>query len=248
MLTLRLVQVPQAAVVGIYNGKMPTRSLFVHPDAYPSFQELAKRLVFSDIFRSAESSLSAIQRKAGVQPPSYSHHNYGGAVDVDIRASMKRGGFRTRAALDEWMTSLGWPMFWIAPGADPRGNGFEAWHHSYLHTPVWDPVLWPLPAERSTAAAAERWIWLYYGDALRPDDRECQRMLAKLGMYSGAIDGKVGPISRAAIGAFQRAWRVGSYARKKGASSYQEGALDPVTRRVLAYVSAERSISPAGTP
>ena len=62
---------------GIYrvkgiDGRMPERALWLEPAAAASFVRMEadiKGLVYSDIRRSAEASLAAMQAKSGVQPP-----------------------------------------------------------------------------------------------------------------------------------------------------------------------------------
>ncbi len=240
MLVLQLAKVPSGAVRGIYgaNHVMPERALYVHPSAYAALISIAPRVVCSDIFRSPESSLEAMQRKVGVQPPGYSHHNYGGAVDLAVRESMERGGFRTKVALDAFMLSAGFPPFNVRLGA----TGAESWHFS--HIPGWVG-----PGGRNTAPSAEAWIQIQYGAAFvafRDDIRAIQAALAKLGHYHGRIDGDWGPQSRTSLGMFQRALKVASYARVKGVADFSEGVADKVTCRVLAYCTADREIVEGG--
>lgn len=231
-LKLHLVKVPSAAIKGIYGSAkvMPERALWAHPSMYGSLMAIAPKVVFSDIFRSPESSLDAMQKKTGVQPPSYSSHGAGLAVDLAVSESMARAGFRSKAALDAFMLAHGFPPFNVRLGA----SGFESWHFGYLPDFV-------CGTQRNTAPAAEAQLRDTYG-SLDFTTEEHQAMLAKLGYYHGAIDGLFGPQSRSALSMFQRAVKLASYARVKGVTKFHEGELDHVTARVLAYCAAERVI------
>lgn len=251
---LRFVRVPSDMVRGIYNGKMPTRSLFCHPDVWPSLKRVLPRVVLSDLTRTAESSLNRMIDKPGLaQPPGFSDHGGGGAFDLAIGESIKAGDFKNREMLDRFCMECNFPPFWWTPGVNapkPNKPGAETYHHSW-----WDPVgpETHLPQGRSTAAMAERRMLRWYPwldvDTWQDEERSAQTMLAKLGHYHGDIDGKFGPLSRAALGMFQRALQVKSWCRKKGVREYREGYLDRATGRVLAFVSAERVIiEPAAVP
>ncbi len=247
---LRFVRVPPEMVRGGYpigkhtpNG-MPLRALFVHPEVWPDFIAVADRIVVTDLTRSAEASLSRMAEKPGlVQPPGYSDHGCGGAFDLDIKATIKHGGFHDRAELDQWCAENGWPMFWWYPGSNappPNKPGSETWHHSY------DETRGGVPDGRNTAAMAERRMlrWYPWLDVRTWTNRpaSAQYMLARLGHYHGAIDGKFGPLSTTALAMFQRALQVRSWCRKKGVTDFAEGKLDAATARVLAFCAAEREM------
>lgn len=225
MLTLRLVPLPASLVRGIY-GKtkdvMPERLRYLAPDVAPHYAAISSWAVVSDMFRTAESSLAAVRAGRGAQPPGYSAHNYGIAVDLDLGQSMRRGGFKSKGELDERMEADGW----FCHRRD-HAIAFEAWHYTWLG--VGAAIS---PKVKTIVGYTEAAIVARYGAQLAPDDAEAQRMLAKLGMYRGDIDGDIGPRSREAIGAFQRAWGVPA----------RMGKLDGRTRRTLAYVAAEREI------
>lgn len=221
MLNLHLDPVPPC--LGIYNVKglsfksMPTRMLFLQADAAKSFAAMAGWAVVSDMFRSPESSLQAVREGRGAQPPGYSAHNYGLAIDIDIKPTMLNREVKNKKDLDGVMASHGWYCH--------RRDGvlaFEAWHYNFLGK---DASI----AGTLTSDEIEAKIVNLYGSSLRPDDAECQRLLAKLKMYDGEIDGIVGPRTREAVRAFERAWGINT-----------DGVLDAKTRRTLAYVSCER--------
>lgn len=221
MLTLKLAPVPPC--LGIYTVKgiafksMPERMRYLHPEAAHAFVAIAPWAVVSDMFRSPESSLQAVREGRGAQPPGYSAHNYGLAIDIDIKRTMENLGIKTKAELDAYMEARGWYCH-----RRDHVVAFEAWHYNYLGVNA-------TVAGTITSDEVEKEIQRRYGVALAPDDRACQRMLAKLGMYAGEIDGIIGPRSREAIRVFERAWGLNV-----------DGVLDAKTRRTLAYVSCVR--------
>ena len=229
MLILRLARLDSAKVKGIYTvggvpDRLPERALFLTPDAADSFLRfLADRVVVSDMFRTAEASLAAVKAKRGAQPPGYSAHNYGIAIDIDVSKALASipGVWTSKASLDNWMESHGW----YCHRRDHK-RGMEDWHYTFLG--VGASVS---PKVRTLAAYTEAEIIRRFGEFLAPDDKECQRMLRKLGLYRGDVDGVIGPQSRAAIGVFQRGWNLPP-----------SGKLDTRTKRTLAYVSVGRDV------
>ncbi len=228
---IRLRRLP-VEVHGIYTiagipGRMPPRALFLEPEAADSFTtQLLDRAVVSDVLRSAESSLNAVRRGRGAQAPGFSAHNYGKAIDLDVKATMKALGLKTKAELDAWMERRGW----YCHRRDHRMDS-ESWHFNFLGVGY---VV--SPRQRSTGADVEALIVQRYGADMAPSDAECQAMLASLRMYSGAIDGIVGDLTKEAVRVFQRAW-----ASKRVAET---GKLDAATRRTLAFVTASREVVP----
>lgn len=231
---LALVPVPPCHgiydVRGIPHKSMPERMRFLHPDAAQSFAAIAGWAVVSDMFRSPESSLRAVREGRGAQPPGYSAHNVGLAVDIDIKATAERltsewarraagnaSLLATKTLLDAEMERHGW----FCHRRD-HVLGSEAWHYNFLGVNA--KVAGALTSDEVEARIVE-----LYGAALAPDDRECQRLLAKLRMYGGAIDGDLGPLTREAVRVFERAWGL-----------IADGVLDARTRRTLAYVAADR--------
>ena len=242
MLTLSLKKLDSAKVRGIYTiggtpNRMPDRALFLHPDAAEAFEHIAPWIVVSDVFRTPESSLNAVREGRGAQPPGYSAHNYGLAIDPALedgkhgKGSLSRlGDFNgwgrpaTKAEMDAEMESHGW----FCHRRD-HTLGFEAWHFNYLGVGA-------KPAGSITSDEIEARIIEIYGAQLAPDIRECQRLLAKIGLYGGEDDGIAGPLTRTSARAFERTWGLDV-----------DGVLDPRTRRTLAYVACERSVvAPTG--
>lgn len=228
-MNLLLRRLPET-VRGIYdlnkNGKpddpMPKRTLLLHPDAFSSFLELvnAGGMVFSDIFRSAESSLHAVESGRGAQPPGYSGHNFGLATDVAVDETLKARSC-TYVQLLEAMALKGWHCY-----RRDGQRGKEDWHFNYLGTDS-KRILAACIKRDSWSQAAEESIMSRYAKDFGMQPVEIQAALKKLGMYNGETDGDIGPMSRAAAGAFARAWNLMS-----------SDIAQPRFQRTLAFVSA----------
>ena len=236
LLPLSLTKLAAYDVPGIYTiggqpGQMPERARFLHPYAAASWmKDLRQYLVVSDMLRTAESSLAAVEAGRGAQPPAYSGHNYGFSIDIEVDKAMKKLGLKTKTQLDAWMVERGW---WCHRVDHQRGS--EDWHYNYLRlyrdlgiTPG-DPTI--AGSVKSTAGYLEALIIAVYGTYLKPDDTTCQFMLQTLKLYSGKIDGAIGPLSKQAISAFQRAWHL-----------KDTSVLDDKTRRTLAFVSCTKVV------
>jgi hypothetical protein len=263
MLTLLLSKIPDDLVVGSYGpndskakprlkydqlkaaGSMPERARFLHPLAASSYINHLhpQGVAVSDMFRSAESSLHAVQTGRGAMPPGYSAHNYGAAIDIRVDDVMKRlrdkgWAVKTKKDLDAWMAERGW----FCHRTD-SARGPEDWHYNALFL-LKDlgftdkPVVVDPKKFTSTAGWVEELLKKMYRDQFVPDDKDVQVLLKKLGMYSGAVDGVVGPQTKAALGAFQRAWEPEKAAAK----------LDDRTRRTLAFVAAEKNLVSVPNP
>jgi len=236
---LLLAQLPNT-IRSIYNGPMPKRMRFLHPEAAISLLRMEKDLgglIYSDMYRSAESSLEAMQRKAGVQPPAYSGHNYGFSVDVAVDQIMNEKGWDYERLLDE-MIAHGWFCHrrdhergmedWHFNCLGPRSHGFA----SIGNHPADYPYLFEIDDGRKWGAPVEKLIQDAYGDSFSLDSVELQISLSELGLYKGDIDGIIGPITMSALHAFQRAWEL------------PETSPNYRTQRTLAFVSATIQITP----
>lgn len=224
-LSLNLVRVPN--VLGIYGAnkdQFPARMSLLHPEAAAAFAAAEKgmgtRLRVSDMFRTAEQSLQAMQEKTGVQPPGFSLHNYGIAIDVDID-SMLAATKLSKPAFDLLMRDHGW----YCHRKDGK-RGSEDWHYNHLG-PNAAEFLKVSEKSTNTSAAGDAKILALYKDGLELTPIEVQECLAAIKMYSGGIDGQIGPRSKQALMAFQRAWRL-----------QPSGQIDERTERTLSYVSA----------
>lgn len=227
-------------VLGIYGktsiGGVPPGDYFppsaalLHPQAADAYvrleRETGKRLRVSDIFRTPESSLMAMQQKAGVQPPGFSGHNFGFSIDVDVAACLKSFGL-DKAGFDSLMETYGWFCH-----RKDHARAFEEWHFNYFG--IGDeaaPFLAACAKSTVTSAGVEAKILQHYGAEFKLDTEALQQQLQKLKMYGGSIDGDFGPRSQAAVLAFERAWRLP-----------EDGQPDARMMRTLACVAAERVI------
>lgn len=231
---LALVALPNDKIGSTYrDGEpgFPSRMGFLHPRAAGALRcalrELGQALVLSDAWRAAGASLArrypdggGVRR--GVKPPGFSAHNYGLAIDVDIRRTLQRTGLNKRQ-LDEKLAEHGW----YCHRKDHRITS-EAWHYNALVTGRGAEYLQETQGKRSTAAAVEAAILDLYGYAWAPSKLQLQRYLAFLALYTGAIDGLLGRKTREAVEAFQRAWKL-----------KVDGVAGPATCRVLALRCAE---------
>lgn len=225
-LSLQLVPVPN--VLGIYGktkDQFPARMSLLHPTAAAAFAAIEKsmgqRLRVSDMFRTAEQSLQAMQEKAGVMPAGYSLHNYGIAIDVDID-SMLAALKLNKPDFDKLMREHGWYCH-----RKDNKRGMEDWHYNHLGA---DAATFLKVSEKSTntSAAGDARITALYGDQLTLDSKEVQECLLYLKLYNGEVDGEIGPRTRQSLMAFQRAWKL-----------QPSGQVDDRTERTLAYVSAD---------
>ncbi len=231
---LEIVEMP-ATMLGIYDPRgetVPSRARFLHPAVAQSFNAMdaEKRVRVSDVLRSAESSIAARKAGRGAQYPSFSGHNYGFSIDIEVDWMLKTHKM-DKKTLDGWMEGHGWYCF-----IKDHSRTKEDWHYNYYGPEAGEVVR---GEDRTNEASLERKIQLHYGKAFQLSDAECQDALARLGLYSGEVDGAIGPVSRAAIRAFQRAWELDDYHRSR--EEYHKEQAGPVTRRVLAFVEAERA-------
>lgn len=226
-ITMRKVDPLPRGIYGAARDKFPERAALLYPAARESFLRLEAAtggLVYSDMWRSAESSLAAMASKRGVQPPGFSAHNYGLAVDVAVDETLKR------AKEDyAWLLQVMRDEGWYCHRRDNE-QGMESWHFNWLG-PDADKLLAKVsPTNRRTwSQAAEENICLRYPELTqRMDAVEIQADLAKLSLYRGELDGQLGPRSQQAAEAFARAWRIPSHG--------------PDFERTLRFVAAEFAI------
>jgi hypothetical protein len=239
MLTMRLKRIP--GVLGIYGKRpiggvpagdyFPDSAALLHPDAAAAYLAVeagtGKKLRVSDIFRSPESSLMAMQQKSGVQPPGFSGHNFGFSIDIAVDDCLKRFGM-TKTQFDAMMETYGWFCH-----RKDHARGFEEWHYNHFGTGA-DAEPWLAACEKSTVTSAgvEAKMRTVYGANFVLDTSELQTLLKKLGLYGGSVDGDFGPRSQAAVLAFERAWKLP-----------EDGSPDPKMMRTLATVAAVHDIT-----
>lgn len=223
MMNLILAQLP-STLTGPdgdgYNGKVPARALYAHPEAFFSLIRLERAggLVYTDIFRGAQGQLAAKRRNpATTKAVSLSPHGYGLAVDLDVDATLKRRGWLYQRLLDE-MGKEGWYCH-----RRDQARGSEDWHFNFLS--VQASVLLP------KASIARRGTWddpvegriqQLYGAQLAPGDDEIPTLLTAAHVNGG---------DAAAVKAFQTMWDLDA-----------DGIVGPNTRRVLAYTTAQLDV------
>lgn len=191
---------------------LPARMRFLAPDALAALTPLAGGLVFTDVFRSPAASMEARARKAGAAKPGYSAHNFGLAVDLDVRRSIRGAvGDGGKAGLDAFMERAGWLCY----RKDHALDESESWHFSF-------------GAKDHGSRGVEAVIQSRYGAAFVLTPTQAQEALKALRLYAGAIDGDFGRQSRAALDVFKRGWKLPA-----------DGKLDAAAQRLLAVVTAE---------
>lgn len=224
---MKLLLKSVGTVRGIYGAskdQFPARMSFLAPDVADAFVAMLSdlgrdqagnpRIGFSDMWRSAESSLAAQATKRGVQAPAFSGHNFGVSLDLDVDFTLRALGVDYPHLL-QILAAHGWYCY-----RRDGQRGSEDWHWNFFG-PDSAAFLSKLTAAHSTwSLGAEQAIQKRYPSAstfaLAPAD--IQNALKKLGMYSGDADGKLGPQSIQAVGAFCRAWKLpegtgGNFAR-----------------------------------
>ena len=232
-LKVQLVRVSD--VLGIYGAtkdEFPARMALLQPDAAMGFVALqvaiGTKVRVSDMFRTAEQSLIARSQKKGVQPPGFSMHGFGMAIDIavdDLLVGLKVD----KPGLDALMQQQGW----FCHRKDGR-RGSEDWHYNYLGNLEEGKALvnkWCKMSSNTTAAAEAR-LREKFGEGLVLEPVEVQECLKALRLYSGELDGKIGPRTVEAIKCFQRTWKI-----------EETGTVDQKTERTLAYVAAEITIA-----
>jgi hypothetical protein len=239
MLTMSLKKVP--GVLGIYGTKpiggvpagdyFPASAALLHPDAADAYlaveSSTGKKLRVSDMFRTPESSLQAMQQKSGVQPPGFSGHNFGFSIDVAVDACLKSFAMN-KVQFDQMMESHGW----FCHRKDHQ-RGMEDWH--FNHFGLGDaakPYVEACRLSTVTSAGVEAKIKAVYGRNFTLTIEELQAELAKLKMYGGTVDGDFGPRSQQAVLVFERAWKLP-----------EDGSPDPKMMRTLATVAADRLVA-----
>lgn len=189
-------------ILGIYGAsktRFPRRMSYLHPNAAEHFlsvnHDSGGNIVLSDMYRTAAASLSArypiskwLPRRS-IQPPGYSAHNFGLAIDVAVSETLKRMNM-TKSEFDFFMADHGW---WCHRLDHLRGS--EDWHYNYLGISHLHDK-----RDRRTAPAVERLIQqLYANEWNNIDVDECLDLCAMpdVKMFQRdwylKVDGIVGP-------------------------------------------------------
>ena len=229
LLQLQRVLVPHGAYDLDGDGtknEMPLRACALAPDAAEAWARIADHVAISDMYRSADSSLAAVRAGRGAAAPGFSGHNYGLSIDLDVDRSMVLAKYRTKEQLDRFLVAYGWHC-WRDDHAMPswQGHPNEAWHYNF-RSPLAAPMVYDGPRGNVAWLAGE--IKRRHGSWFKPNAFEEQTMLKQLRLYSGGLDGKLGPLSREARYAFERSWGL-----SHDSSRYHQ---------TLAFVSAAVSV------
>lgn len=223
-----------------YKGLVPKRARFLEPEAAEAFlklrEDLFGSLIVTDIYRSPAGSLAARQSKVGVQPPGFSAHNFGLAFDAEVGAILRAMHWSYARMIDAFADR---GFFCHRRDMDPVG--LESWHFNYLGTTPDQYLSLSSPSlHRTWSYPVEKRIVDLYGQYFKYDAVTLQTYLKVLKFYEGELDGKIGPISRSALGAFQSAW----LGYDTDNVSFQDWR-DPRSQRVLAVISATKVIKPS---
>lgn len=211
----------------IPNVKGNARRTFLAPDAAASLaviQADTDGLIYSEMWRDSVDSL-LVKRLKGGPLVSYSAHNYGLAVDLDVEPILKQKKIKYEDLL--WlMRRRGW--YCSRRDESPNQPGSEHFNflglgtqaEKYLAKSTQDPMTWPTIPELR--------IWERHGQDFQMETKEVQMKLSKLGLFTEPFTGQRDLYTREAIIAFQRAWDL-----------TQTGSPDMTLCRTLAFVTAE---------
>lgn len=220
-------------VRGIYPSKdgsirdlFPARAAFMHPEAAAAFLRMEQQegpFIYSDILRGADESRKACMAGRGSQPPGYSGHNFGLSFDIDVEGVMRERKWGFEKLAKALMTHG------FHPYRRDYSRGPEDWHFNYLG-PYAQHILRKTKERAKWQFAAEEVIQSYYPGIAPLSSQDIQRSLKKLGLYSGDIDGDIGPLTKTAVNLFNQAWNIGL------------GLMNERFHRTLAFVAAERVV------
>jgi hypothetical protein len=209
----------------------PARMKYLASDAAAALlkvEEDTDGLIYTDFWRDGVASLVSLRLRKTSQLPSYSPHNYGLALDIDLVNVLKEKAI-TYETLLYIMKKRGWYCHRRDGRADqPEANHFNFLGEkgdSYLSKTTMDPATWGRPGEMRISEV--------YGDRFIIDTKTVQVLLARVGFYVGPTTGAVDMYTREAVMAFQRAWDL-----------VVDGVLGIAFCRALAFVTAELDLSP----
>ncbi len=185
-------------------------------------------LVYTDMWRDPVGCMLARRVRHSSLSPGYTAHSYGLAVDLDLKTILDEKKIRYEDLLYV-MKKRGW----FCHRRDGQVDQAEAEHFNflgdmgekYIVKTSMDPVTWGRPAE-------ER-VYEIHGKDFQTSLPECQRLLAKIGLYNGPFTDTHDQYTREAILAFQRTWDL-----------VDDGTANPTFCRVLSYVSATLELRP----
>lgn len=212
------------------NVKGEVRQPLLAPEAALALVAVEKDtdgLVYTDMWREPVASLLARRTRRGSQLPGYSSHNYGLAVDLNVKSILIQKKIRYEDLL--WIMKK---RGWFCHRRDGQGDMPESDHFTflgeksekYLAKCSQDPTTWQTPAEIR--------IWELYSNDFQLTTEEVSVRLVKMGFLSEPTK-KRDIYMREAILAFQRAWDL-----------TETGSPDMTLCRVLSFVTAEREVLP----
>lgn len=218
---LSLLQIP--------NVKGDAKRTFLASDAaiaLAAIQNDTDGLIYSEMWRDSVDSLLARRLKGGPLV-SYSAHNYGLAVNLNVKTILEQKKITYEDLL--WlMKRRGWYCFRRDKIPDQPGSehfnflGDQA--EKYLAKSTQDPTTWSVVPELR--------IWARHGQDFQMETSEVQIKLAKLGLFTKPFTGQRDLYTREAILAFQRTWDL-----------TQTGSPDLTLCRTLAFVTADIEFS-----
>ena len=206
------------------------RMKFLAPDATAALVAVEKDtdgLDYTDMWRDPTSCLVARRKKKTSQLPGFSAHNFGLAVDLDVKKILDSKKIHYEDLL-HIMKKRGW----ICHRRDGDGERPDSCHFAYLGDDPnlylsrcnLDPITWH--------NAAEQRILERFGSHFQMSIKEIQHRLSELRFYSGPFTGQVDVYTREAIFAFQRAWDL-----------VANGHIDNTLCRALAFITADLEMS-----
>lgn len=225
------IRLQRVVLGGIYGSPrhLPERMRLLEPEAASAlarFERLYGVPTASDCYRSPEASLVARRTKRGVQPPGYSAHNFGLAIDVAVSQTCVDMG----VCYEELCVRFA-AFGWYCHRRDGR-RGFEDWHFNYLGVDSRHLGLAERTKARTWGQVVEAKIQDLYGPQMVLSLLQVQEGLKALRLYGGPVDGHMRAQTAEAIKVFQRAW-----------SLEPDGVPGTKTQRVLAVVAAEHEIT-----
>lgn len=226
---IELARLPNTTegVSGPARNRVPSRALFLAPDAAKAFLALEREsggLVYVDMFQHADGVLAAKDVGRGTKEPGYSPHGFGIAFDLDVDASLRKTDWGYERMID-FLEAHG---FYTLRRDRKRGPG--EWSFTFLGRSAPrilgmvapdNPNTWPRMSEHA--------IMEKYSSCFRLNPKEQQEALARIGLFHGEVDGVWGSLSKQARLLFERAFLL--------------NGTDPTFQRVLAWAAAERRVA-----
>ncbi len=205
-------------IYGATKDKLGAHQLFGHPDLVAAILKMEAdglKLAYSDLFRSAESSLARrkeFEARGGPQlakRPGESPHNFGLAFDIDVAYALKT--YRLdKKRLDEILATYG-----LYCHRRDHQAGAESWHYNCLG-PGPQAARWLASASApSTSRAIEAKIQHLYG--------------LQMSLLKDEVTAALRALKYETVKDFQEDWDLDA-----------DGIAGPQTQRLLAFLTAEK--------